>query len=48
LKRYGIEKPNNFNIENVKGFKIGLICGETDLLTSSLDYNWLKDFLIKN
>jgi hypothetical protein len=27
LKKYGVAKPNDFNMQNIQGFKIALICG---------------------
>ena len=41
MKRYGQVKPPLYNLDEIKGFNISLICGSGDLLASPPDYNWL-------
>lgn len=48
LKRYGSEEPPHYNLKNIKGLDIILICGTADLLASPLDSLWLRDELIAN
>jgi hypothetical protein len=47
IKRYGSEEPPHYEISNIKGLEIVLICGTADLLASPIDSAWLKDELIK-
>ena len=46
--RYGQAKPPLYNLDNIKGFNISLICGTGDLLASPPDYNWLNTKLAPN
>lgn len=45
LKVYGTEEPPHYNINNIKGLEIVLICGTADLLASPTDSAWLRDEL---
>lgn len=47
LKAYGQPSPPHYNINNISGFKIILICGTQDLLASPTDYTWLAQELSK-
>ena len=48
FKKYGQSDPPTYNLDNIKDFKIVLVCGLTDLLSSPGDYNWLNEKLQEN
>ena len=39
---------HQYNLKNVKGLDILMICGTNDNLASPTDYNWLREELINN
>ena len=41
-------KPPFYKLENIKGFKISLVCGKGDMLASPDDYKAVRDMLVKN
>ena len=40
--------PTEYDLRTIKGFKIALICGENDKLSSLIDVEWLKEELEYN
>ena len=48
MKKYGSENPPHYNLKNISGFKILLICGTSDLLVSPPDYTQLYNELLLN
>lgn len=45
IAKYGQAEPPFFDTQNIRGFKITLVCGKGDLLASPQDYTYLKDIL---
>ena len=41
-KAYGSDKPPAYDWENIEGFNIALICGNSDLLSSPKDFEQLN------
>jgi homoserine acetyltransferase len=48
IKRYGQPEPPQYNLKNIKGIDILMICGTKDNLASPTDYQWLREELINN
>ena len=44
-KKYGTNEPPLYNLDNIKGFNICLVCGKGDLLASKKDYDWVYEEL---
>lgn len=42
LAKHGSETPPLYNLDNISGFKITLVCGKGDHMASPGDYNWLR------
>lgn len=45
---YGQDTPPEYNLSDITGFNITLVCGKGDLLCSGPDYKWLHDLLASN
>ena len=45
--KYGQDKPPTYNLENIKGVNIALVCGKTDTLTDKPEYDWAHSYLKK-
>lgn len=45
---YGQADPPQYNLKNVRGFNITMICGIDDLLVAPDDYLWLNEELQEN
>lgn len=45
-KRYGQTEPPEYDLSKIKGVKLALFCGKTDLLSSPKDYTWCRDQLV--
>ncbi len=43
IKKYGTDKPPAYNLDNISGFNICMVCGKGDLLASKTDYDWVYD-----
>jgi hypothetical protein len=41
IKHYGKEKPPHYDLNKIEDINIVLVCGKTDLLSSTPDYIWL-------
>lgn len=48
IEKHGQPEPPQYNLKNITGFNIHLICGKTDLLASPTDYIWLYEELLEN
>jgi hypothetical protein len=48
MKRYGQPDPPHYNLKNIKGLDIVMVCGTEDNLSSMPDYIWLRDELLAN
>ena len=48
LKRYGHATPPSYNLKNIKGFNINLVCGTEDELVTPEDYNAIRRRLEEN
>ena len=44
----GADEPPEYDFNSIKGFNISLICGQTDLLSSPVDYSTVKNMLSEN
>jgi hypothetical protein len=47
FRKYGTSTVPHYDLKKINNFKISLICGKTDLLSSPGDYNWLNEELIE-
>ena len=45
MKRYGQVDPPHYQLSNIKGLHILMVCGTSDNLASPADYLWLRDEL---
>lgn len=45
MEKYGQETPPEYNLGDVNGFNITLVCGTNDLMASPGDYTWTRDQL---
>ena len=43
INRYGKRYPQFYDLDNIKGFNINLVCGSEDLLVTPLDYNRIRE-----
>ena len=48
MAKYGAPAPPVYDLNNIKGFEINLVCGKDDKLVSPKDYEIVKDLLIEN
>jgi len=42
MRRYGQATAPLIPLENIQGFPVALLCGETDHLSQKRNYTWLK------
>lgn len=45
VQRYGTPTPPHYDIKEIAGLNLCLVCGKKDLLSSSVDYTWLCEEL---
>ena len=45
MEFYGEKVPPMYNLENIDGFNITLVCGKTDHMASKIDYDWVAELL---
>ena len=45
IEMYGQAVPPMYNLDNISGFNITLVCGKTDHLASKGDYDWVAELL---
>ena len=48
LDKHGSETPPLYNLDNINGFNITMICGKGDHMASPGDYTWLRGALSPN